>query len=108
MDFTLLKKIGDTAFEMLDGEEINIEESPIRMKTRPARGYRDLEKLKNRVREKGFAVEGFSKEELLFICCYGRPQGGISPYVKIGAYNSEIFSGISSALTLALVKRYFT
>ena len=108
VDFPRLKKIGDTAFEMMDGQEINIAQSPIRMKLRPQKGYRDLENLKNRLRERGFEVAGFSKEKLLFIYCYGKPQSGVSPYVKLGAYNKEIFSGIYQALVLALVKRFLT
>ena len=39
MDFSRLKKIGDTAFEMLGGEEIRIVGSPIRVKPRPPEGY---------------------------------------------------------------------
>jgi hypothetical protein len=106
VDFARLKKIGDTAFEMLDGDEINIAQSPIRMKLRPQKGYRDIEGLKNRLREEEFDVDGFSKEELLFIYCYGKPQSGVAPYVKFGAYNKEIFSGTYQALVIALVKRF--
>lgn len=105
VDFSRLKKIGDAAFEMLDGEEIIIAQSSIRMKLKPQKGYRDLENLKNRLRQKEVDVSGYSKEELLFIYCYGKPQRGVSPYVKLGAYNKEIFSGIYQALVIALVKR---
>ena len=106
VDFARLKKIGDAAFEMLDGDEINIAQSPIKMKLRPQKGYRDIENLKNRLRQEGFDVTGFSKEELLFIYCYGKPQSGVAPYVKFGAYNKEIFSGTYQALVIALVKRF--
>jgi len=108
VEFSRLKKIGDTAFEMLGGEEIKIGGSPIRIKQRPPEGYRDIERLKARLREKGFDVEGFSKEELLFIYCYGKPQGGLSPYVKLGAYNNEILSGLYNALVRSLAKRFLT
>lgn len=108
VDFSRLKKIGDTAFEMLGGEEIKIGGSPIRMKQRPPEGYTDLERLKTRLREKGIDVEGFSKEELLFIYCYGKPQSGLSPYVKLGAYSNEILSGIYDALVRSLAKRFLT
>ncbi len=108
VDFSRLKKIGDTAFEMLGGEEIKIGGSPIRMKQRPQEGYRDIERLKTRLREKGIDVEGFSKEELLFIYCYGKPQIGLSPYVKLGAYSNEILSGIYDALVRSLAKRFLT
>jgi hypothetical protein len=108
VDFSKMKEIGDTAFEMLDGEEIRIKGGPIRIKIRPAAGYRDLENLKTRLQQKGFGVEGFSKEELLFIYCYGKAQSGLSPYVKLDAYKNEILSGIYAAATKALVRRYLT
>ena len=104
VDFKKIKKIGDAAFEMADGEEIIIPMSPIRMKLRPKEGYRDIENLRMRVRSKGLDVERFSKEELLFIYCYGEPKRGILPYVKFGAYNNEILSGAFAALRVATVK----
>ena len=108
VDFPRLKKIGDSAFEMLGGEEVKISESPIRIKQRPQGGYRDLERLKSHVQEKGFDVDGFSKEELLFIYCYGKPQCGLSPYINLGAYNNEILSGLYDALVRSLGRRYLT
>ena len=79
LDFPKLKKIGDVAFEMADGEELRITQTPLRIKLRPKGGYRDIEKLKDRLEARGLDVEGFSKEELLFIYCYGKPREGISP-----------------------------
>ena len=108
VDFPRLKKIGDSAFEMLGGEEVKISESPIRIKQRPQGGYRDHERLKSHVQEKGFDVDGFSKEELLFIYCYGKPQCGLSPYINLGAYNNEILSGLYDALVRSLGRRYLT
>lgn len=108
VDFSRLKKIGDTSFEMLGGEEIKIGGSPVRIKQRPQEGYRDLERLKTRLREKGIDVEEFSKEELLFIYCYGKPQSGLSPYAKLGSYSNEILSGIYDALVRSLAKRFLT
>ena len=104
VDFKILKKIGDAAFEMADGEEIRIPMSPIRMKLRPKGGYRDIDNLRMSVRSKGLDVERFSKEELLFIYCYGKPKSGIVPYVKFGAYNNEILSGAFAALRVATAK----
>jgi hypothetical protein len=108
VDFPKFKKIGDAAFRMLGGRELRIEGSPIRIKRRPRGGYKDLERLKVRLQKKGFDVEGFSKEELYFIYCYGAPQSGLSPYLKLGAYNSEILSGIYEALVRSLGKRFLT
>ena len=108
VDFARLKKIGDAAFEMLEGDEIHIAQSPIRMKLKPQNGYKDMANLTGRLRQKGIDATGYSKEELLFIYCYGKPRKGVSPYVKLGAYNKEIFSGIYQGLVVALVKRYLS
>jgi hypothetical protein len=104
VDFRKLKKIGDAAFEMADGEEISIPMSPIRIKLRPKDGYRDIDNLRMILRTRGLDIERFSKEELLFIYCYGEPKRGILPYVKFGAYNNEIISGAYAALRVATVK----
>jgi hypothetical protein len=53
-------------------------------------------------------TEGFSKEELLFIYCDGKPKSGILPYIKLGAYNRELFSGLYDALAMSLGKRLLT
>ena len=101
IDFKKLKKIGDVAFEMADGEEIMIPMSPIRIKIRPDKGYRDIENLRMKVRSKGFDVERFSKEELLFINCYGESKSGILSYANWGAYNNELLSAVHTSLRLA-------
>ena len=108
LDFPMLKKIGDLTFEMADGEEFRIAQTPLRIKFRPKGGYRDIEKLKERLKAGGRDVEGFSKEELLFIYCYGKPREGIFPYIKKSAYNKEILSGLSEGLKRVIVARYFT
>jgi hypothetical protein len=104
-DFPKLKAIGDLAFEMAAGEEIRIEQSPIRIKLRPKGGYRDVENLKDKLKADGMSVTGLSKEEMLFLYCYGRPQEGILPYVKLGAYNDDILSALSAALKRGLAAR---
>lgn len=108
MDLPKLKEIGDAAFKMIAGEEIRIGQTPVKIKFRPDDGYRDIEKLKSRLEAMGRDVEGFSKEELLFIYCHGKPQRGIAPYVKPGAYNQEILSGLFAALKRTKVSRRFS
>jgi hypothetical protein len=105
VDFKMIKKIGDAAFEMADGEEIKIPKSPVRIKLRPKDGYRDIDNLRMVLLSRGLDVEGFSKEELLFFYCYGKPKSGILPYVKFGAYNNEILYGVFAALRVATVKK---
>ena len=104
IDFKKLKKIGDTAFEMAAGEEIMIPMSPIRIKIRPKGGYGVIDHLRMILQSRGLDVEGFSKEALLFMYCYGKPKGGILPYVKFGAYSNEIISGAVAALRVATAK----
>ncbi len=104
IDFKKLKKIGDAAFEMADGEEIMIPMSPIKIKIRPKGGYGDNDHLRMILQSRGLNVEGFSKEEQLFMYCYGKPKGGILPYVKFGAYSNEILSGAVAALRIATAK----
>jgi len=108
VDFALLKKIGDAAFSMLDGEEIGIPGTPVKLKRRPERGYRDLDELKMRLWAMGVDTERLNKEELLFIYCHGKPRSGILPYLKLGAYNKEIFSGLYDALATSLGKKFLT
>lgn len=108
VDFPKLKTVGDAAFGMLAGEEIRIEAGPIKMKIRPPAGFRDLQTLERRLEEKGVAVAGYSKEELLFIYCFGKPEGGLMPYVRLGAYNQEILAGIYDALAGSLAQRFMT
>ena len=105
INFKSLKKIGDAAFEMADGEEIRIPMSPIRMKIKPKGGYKDIDNLRMKLRPKGFDVERFSKEELLFVNCYGKPKSGILPYVKLEAYNNEFLSAAYTAIRLATTKK---
>ena len=107
-DFPKLKAIGDVAFEMAAGEEFRIDQSPIRIKLRPKEGYRDVENLKAKLKAEGISVAGLSKEELLFMYCYGKAQEGILPYVRLGAYNKDILSALLEALNRGLAARRFT
>ena len=104
LDFGKLKKIGDAAIKMADGEEISIPKSPIRIKLKPKDGYRDIDNLRMIMRSRGLDAEGLSKEEMLFAYCYGKPNSGILPYAKFGAYNDEILSGVYAALRIATTK----
>ncbi|MBF0226267.1 MAG: (d)CMP kinase [Desulfobacterales bacterium] len=105
INFIKLKEIGDASFEMANGEEFRIPMSPIRIKIRPEEGYKDIENLKMKLISKGLDIERFSKEELLFLHCYGKPKSGILPYVNWGAYNSELLSAAQVSLRLATAKK---
>ncbi|MEI6258419.1 MAG: hypothetical protein WCR46_00740 [Deltaproteobacteria bacterium] len=109
VDFKKLKKIGDAAYNAADGEEINIPMSPVKMKIRPRNGFRDIENLRKKLKSKGLDIEQLSKEELLFVDCYGQktfwPQSSIFPYVCLGAYNYELLSAAQVALRSAMAKK---
>ncbi|HIJ57587.1 MAG TPA: hypothetical protein HPQ03_15890, partial [Deltaproteobacteria bacterium] len=107
-DFSMFKIVGDAAFEMLAGDDMRIEKSAVRIKIRPPGGYRDLETLKARLKEKGIDVTGYSKEELLFIYCFGKPDSGLMPYAKLGAYNPEILQGAYGALAKSVTRKFRT
>ena len=106
VDFKTFKTVGDAAFEMLSGDEARVEESAARVKIRPPGGYGDLETLKTRLKEKGVAVTGYSKEELLFLYCFGKPDSGLMPYAKLWAYNPEILSGAYGALAKSVTRKF--
>lgn len=105
VDFRKLKKIGDAAFEMADGEEIRVPMSPIRIKIKPEGGYGDMDNLRMKLEPKGLNTDMFSKEELLFMDCYGKAKKGIMSYVNWGAYNNEISSAAYEALRILIGKK---
>jgi hypothetical protein len=87
---------------MLEGEEIEVAKSPIRIKLKPESGFKDIEKIISALHKKGFDTDNLSKEELLFMYCYGTTQTGFFPYLNLKAYNDEIIAGISAALDKVL------
>ena len=104
LDFEKLKIIGNLAFEIAEGEEIKIPSSPIRMKIRPPAGYQDQKNLADRLKTAGIRAEKLSKEEMLFLSCYGEAKQGIKPYLKLDAYNHDIIAGLVAGIMVALGK----
>ena len=105
VDFEILKKIGDISFEIADGTEFSIPRSSLKIKIRPKEGYRDIINLRKKVESKRLYNKNLSKEELLFLHCYGNPRKGILPYVNWGAYNNELLSAAHVSLRLAKAKK---
>jgi hypothetical protein len=101
LDFGKLKRIGDLAFEMADGESICIADSPVHCKCRPSDGYQMDENLDALLATKGLTTHGLNKEEKLFLYCYGKVKQGVVAYAKWNAYNREIAKSIASALSRA-------
>lgn len=97
-DYEKLKRIGEKAFEIVDGKVFSIPDSYIKIKIRPHNGFRAYENVKEEVERKGLKIRGHSKEELLFVSVYGRPRKGLMAYVKVGAYNKELLEGLSAGV----------
>ena len=100
-----MRKIGDISFEIADGTEFSIPRSSLKIKIRPKEGYRDIINLRKKVESKRLYNKNLSKEELLFLHCYGNPRKGILPYVNWGAYNNELLSAAHVSLRLAKAKK---
>jgi len=101
-DYETLKRIGEKAFEIADGEAISIPDSDIKVKIRPQNGFRAYENIKAEVASNGSKTNALSQEELLFKAVYGRSRKGLMAYVKAGAYNKELLEGLSAG-----VQRFF-
>ena len=106
VNLDIMKKIGDTAFDMLDGETIFIKDSFIKLKIRPQKGYNDINNLKYLLFNEGIDLEQkkFSKEQMLYMLCFGKPKQGFKAYVNLDAYNKEILAGINAAFNHGIKK----
>lgn len=101
LDFEKLKRLGDLAFEVAGGELIEIPGSSVRMKIRPPEGFRANQTISAQLAKAGLPHDSLSKEEMIFLLRDGQAQKGIRPYLKLGAYNPEILSGLLAGLLVA-------
>jgi len=104
-DFDKLKAIGKLAFDLLDGPEFQLPDSPIKFKLRPPGGYRDRQNLQNLRPAHKTRPRSLSKEALLHNYLYARPADGISAYLRPGAYKHELWAGIREAVKTAVAKQ---
>ncbi|MHC4662680.1 MAG: hypothetical protein ACYS8W_13445 [Planctomycetota bacterium] len=103
LDYEKLRKIGELAFEICDGEQIPIPKSSLLMKLRPPEGFRAAENIARRLHAAGHDAEGLEKEEILFLLACGRPRSGLMAYFMPGVYNKELLNGLRAGL-----RRYLT
>nr|MBF0220730.1 (d)CMP kinase [Desulfobulbaceae bacterium] len=97
MNFDLLKRIGQKAFSLADGEEISITDSFARVKIRPGNGYNVMGKLSAELREKGMSgvkFDAYNKEQKIFLCEEGEPRKGFAAYVNPHAYEQELLAAV--------------
>jgi broad-specificity NMP kinase len=97
-DYEKLKKIGEEAFDICKGKSYRINNSYIKLKIKPKNGFRAIENILRKVKKKGLKAKGLCKEELIFLCTYGKAAKGLRAYVILGAYNKEIFDGLSAGV----------
>jgi hypothetical protein len=96
LDFEKLKEVGDKAFQACSGVTSARLSGGAIVKIRPSRGFRCYENLKKEAVKKGLTVKKMSKEELIHLILYGRPQKGLPAYLNVKALKEET---ISLALT---------
>ena len=80
LDYNKLKRIGDIAFEVCEGNLIAIPDSNLTFKIKPPGGFRAVENIVCRLREAGLYTAGLSKEEMLFLLAFGKPDQGLKAY----------------------------
>ncbi len=94
LDFEKLKKIGKVAFEFCDGKSIPLSDSNLVMKIKGPEGFKMREKLEDILNELEINTKGLSKEEMLFLLAYAKPQKGLKAYFLPGAFNDELLKGL--------------
>jgi hypothetical protein len=101
MDYELLKKIGEKAFACAAGEEWAIPNSFIRVKIKPAGGFRDRENIDAALHKKGLDGTGLTKEEALFLCLGYKARKGFKAYLNLHAFDREVLSALNESLLLS-------
>jgi hypothetical protein len=104
LDYDRLKKVGDSAFNLCDGAPLRIPHSRLLMKIRPPGGFRALENIVMRLQAVGIDAEGLGKEEVLFLCVYGKPRSGLMAYFRPGAFDEQLLRGLLTGLRRYLVR----
>lgn len=101
MDYDLLKKIGEKAFACATGEALAIPNSFIKIKIKPAGGFRDRENIDAALQRKDLEGTGFSKEEALFLCLGYKARKGFKAYLNLHAFDQEVLSALTESLLLS-------
>jgi len=97
MDYNKLKQIGLKAFCMADGKLVTVPESCIKLKIKPAEGFRDRENIHRELKRQGFNLTHTNKEQALFLCVYGKADKGFGAYINPWAYNQELVYALTAA-----------
>lgn len=92
LDFEMLKEVGDKAFQACSGVTSARLSGGAVVKIRPSGGFRCYENLTEEAVKNGMAVKDMSKEELIHLLLYGRPQKGLTAYLHVKALKEEALS----------------
>jgi hypothetical protein len=101
LDYDLLKKIGEQAFAYAAGEALVIPNSFIRVKIKPAGGFRDRENIDAALRRAGLEGTPFTKEEALFLGLGYKARKGFKTYVDLPAFDREALAALTEGLLLS-------
>ncbi len=102
MDYDLLKRVGERAFSIADGEEYNVPESYLKIKIRPEGGYNANKNLVNELRTLDVNDKGLSKEQLLFLSLNLEPRSGFVAYINPNALTDDLLSGVVKGVFRAI------
>ncbi|SLM28564.1 conserved hypothetical protein [Desulfamplus magnetovallimortis] len=105
MNYELLKNVGKKAFEVGDGDIFNVPESFLKIKLRPAKGFKVMENLCRELEMTPEKASRFSKEQLLFISLGHRPRKGFTAYANPLTFTGDIFDGLLKGLHAASFRR---
>lgn len=81
LDYSKLKKVGELAFDVCEGEPVAVRNSDLVLKIKPPEGFRAVENIASRLKPSGCDTSGMSKEEMLFLLAYGKRAGGLAAYL---------------------------
>lgn len=98
MDHERLKRVGRKAFAAALGESLTVPNSFVRVKLRPAGGFRIRDLVRRELSELGRATEGLSQEQLLFLASENHPGHGLLAYVDGEACAEQLVEALCRAL----------
>lgn len=96
--FDRMKKVGDVAFELLEGNEFATSQPYVRIKI-PSHAFNHMHHIHAMMNQKGLLWDpSMNKEEKLFALCYGKPKKGVLAYANYGAYSDVFISAMNATL----------
>ena len=101
MNFDLMKRIGEKAFFLADGQTISVPDSFLKIKLRPDKGHNDMANLASELREKNPDDSGktdLNKEQQIFLSVEGTARKGFVSYINPRAYEKDLYSALLEAV----------